>query len=91
MTEAKSATIKSVKRMNMCVDCACPILKCAWLAWGKPVEGWDAEKVLLNTGRSKNSKNHIVETYKIYACPLYVTQRSTKRRKRGAHYDPDCD
>lgn len=34
---------------NPCADCGYPIGECSWLHSGKPVDGWIAEKTIINS------------------------------------------
>lgn len=58
-------------RTNICFDCKNAVPNnegrgCPWSRSFEPVEGWTAEKVMLNIGNYQ-----MAETYHITACPLF--------------------
>lgn len=61
------------KNMQLCWTCQRATGFCSWSARLKPVEGWNAKKVVLGDGNI---------TYKIKACPLYLPDEYLKMRNK---------
>ena len=72
----------SNKKTNICFDCQKACGDCAWTELdentGKPrfapVEGWTAEKVMINLGHGGGGRR-FSETYHITACPEFVQDK----------------
>lgn len=51
---------------QLCWTCKKAICGCNWSKYGKPVDGWDAEPTVIQTG------NTVKNSYKIKRCPEYI-------------------
>lgn len=65
-------------RANPCCDCQTNAKDCVWLASRGilPVDGWQAERVMLYTGDRQ------VATYHIEHCPLYRPPKTQLEYRR---------
>lgn len=63
---------------QLCWNCKravnCEPLTCPWAAFGKPIDGWKAEKSEFRDGFGSSVK--IVKTYCITECPLFIQDRT---------------
>ena len=63
---------------QLCWNCQRAIGKCKWSQTGEPIEGWDAEKVIINDIEGK------IHTYKIKKCPLFVPDDVKRKKTSGS-------
>lgn len=54
---------------TLCERCQNACGRCAWSAFGMPVNGWTATKVKLNA--QHNREPLYIETYRVFECPLF--------------------
>lgn len=65
------------KKEQLCWYCKravnCEPLNCPWAALGKPIEGWEATKIVRRDRLANDIK--MITTYQITSCPLFVQDR----------------
>ena len=54
---------------SKCFDCAKAISGCQWIDWQEPINGWDAEPIIIKNCSS--GYEHFTNSYIVKDCPLF--------------------
>lgn len=68
---------KKQRKETLCWSCKLSTGYCSWSSQLKPVNGWIAEKTIVERPTT-HSKTNIIRSYKVISCPLYI-----KDKKKG--------
>ena len=65
--KSKPRQKRKYHKASKCWNCARTAANCVWIAFYKPVKGWDAQKIKLKT-----STKTVIDTYQVNQCPNFI-------------------